>query len=61
MKSPKTVKRRLPKRSSDYHLPYSDEELLIILSDAPTQANAIKHALRFQRTVDVIEMIYNGP
>jgi hypothetical protein len=47
MKSPKTVKRRLPKRPSNYYLPYSDEELVVILSDAPTQANAIKHALRF--------------
>jgi hypothetical protein len=58
MKSPKTVKRRLPKRPPNYHMPYSDEELVVILSDASTQANAIKHALRFQRTFDAIEMIY---
>jgi hypothetical protein len=32
--------------------------LIVILSDAPTRAHAIKHAARFQRTPDAIEMIY---
>jgi hypothetical protein len=38
--------------------PYSDEDLIAILSDAPTRANAIKHAARFERTPAAIEMIY---
>ena len=46
------------KRPEKFHKPYSDEDLITILSDAPTRANAIKHAARFQRTSDAIEMIY---
>jgi hypothetical protein len=37
---------------------YSDDDLITILSDAPTKANAIKHAARFQRSPDAIELIY---
>jgi hypothetical protein len=37
---------------------YSDDDLITILSDAPTRANAIKHAARFQRTNAAIELIY---
>ena len=58
MKTKKIVKPRRFRKPTNDHLPYSDEELVIILSDAPTQANAMKHALRFQRTVEAIELIY---
>ncbi|HLK87314.1 MAG TPA: hypothetical protein VKT27_12485 [Candidatus Binataceae bacterium] len=46
------------KRPEKYHKPYTDEELIIILSDAPTRANALKHAFRFQRSSAAIAMIY---
>jgi hypothetical protein len=46
------------KRPARFHEPYTDDDLITILSDAPTHANAIKHALRFQRGVGAIEMIY---
>lgn len=48
----------MPKRPEKYHQPYSDEDLITILSDAPTHANAVKYAARFQRTEGAIEMIF---
>jgi len=46
------------KRPEKARQSYTDEDLITILSDAPTQANAMKHAARFQRTPEAIEMIY---
>jgi len=46
------------KRPAKFHQPYSDDDLVAILSDAPTRANAIKHAARFQRSSAAIVMIY---
>jgi hypothetical protein len=46
------------KRPLKFHQPYSDDDLVTILSDAPTRANSIKHAARFQRSSGAIAMIY---
>jgi hypothetical protein len=48
----------MSRRPAKFHQPYSDDDLIIILSDAPTKANAIKHAARFERSAKAIEMIY---
>jgi hypothetical protein len=48
----------MPKHPEKFRQPYSDEDLITILSDAPTRANAVKHAARFQRTEGTIGMIY---
>ncbi|MGP8260630.1 MAG: hypothetical protein ACLQM6_11840 [Acidobacteriaceae bacterium] len=48
----------MAKHAEKSRQPYSDEDLITILSDAPTHANALKHAARFQRTQGAIEMIY---
>ncbi|MFT9057557.1 MAG: hypothetical protein ABF449_13310 [Ethanoligenens sp.] len=37
---------------------WSDEELQIILQDAPTKANCLKYALLFKRGYGSIEQIY---
>lgn len=37
---------------------WADEELKIILSDAPTKANCVKYARIFKRGYDSIEQIY---
>jgi hypothetical protein len=54
-RSGKVIKK---KRPPNFHQPYSDDDLVMILSDAPTRANAIKHAARFQRNSGAIAMIY---
>src|SRR5208283_2323815 len=46
------------KRAKKSRQKYSDDDLIAILSDAPTRANAIKHAARFQRSPEAIELIY---
>jgi hypothetical protein len=46
------------KRAEKSRQEYSDDDLITILSDAPTHANAIKHAARFQRSPDAIALIY---
>lgn len=46
------------KRAKKSRQKYSDDELIMILSDAPTRANAIKYAARFQRSPEAIELIY---
>jgi len=38
--------------------PWTDEELQIILQDAPTKANCLKYALLFKRGYGSIEQIY---
>jgi len=48
----------MKRKPSKFHQPYSDDDLITILSDAPTRANAMKHALRFERSADAIAMIY---
>ena len=48
----------MAKRPEKYREHYSDDDLIVILSDAPTRANAIKHAARFQRSAGAIENIY---
>ncbi len=46
------------KKGANSRQPYSDEDLIAILSDVPTRANAVKHAARFNRSTKAIEMIY---
>ena len=46
------------KRPEKSRQKYSDDDLIAILSDAPTRANAMKHAARFQRGPKAIELIY---
>lgn len=48
----------MPGKAERYRKPYHDDELIVILSDAPTKANTVKHAARFQRTPGAIEQIY---
>jgi len=43
---------------SNKRKPWKDEELKIILSDAPTQANALKYARLFKRGYGSVEQIY---
>ena len=38
--------------------PWKDEELFIILQDAPTKANCLKYAILFKRGYGSIEQIY---
>lgn len=38
--------------------PWTDDELRVVLSDAPTKANCLKHALAFKRGYGAIEQIY---
>lgn len=38
--------------------PWTDEELEVVLSDAPTKANCEKYAKAFKRGVGSIEQIY---
>ncbi|MDL2234277.1 hypothetical protein LJC63_11965 [Ruminococcaceae bacterium OttesenSCG-928-L11] len=38
--------------------PWTDEELYVILQDAPTKANCLKYALLFKRGYGSIEQIY---
>jgi hypothetical protein len=37
---------------------WSDDELRAVLSDAPTQANAFKHARAFRRKLGSVQLIY---
>ena len=48
----------MAKRPEKFRQPYTHDELITILSDAPTRANAIKHAARFQRSTAAIEEVY---
>lgn len=43
---------------SSKHNPWADEELRVILSDAPTKENCLKHAKAFNRGYGAIEQIY---
>jgi hypothetical protein len=43
------------KQPEKFHQPCSDDDLIMILSDAPARANAIEHAARFQRTSEAID------
>jgi len=38
--------------------PWTDDELRVVLSDAPTKENCLKHARGFQRGSGAIEQIY---
>ena len=38
--------------------PWTDEELFVILQDAPTKANCLKYAILFKRGYGSIEQIY---
>lgn len=38
--------------------PWTDDELRVVLSDAPTKENCLKHARGFQRGYGAIEQIY---
>ena len=38
--------------------PWTDDELRVVLVDAPTRENAIKHARAFNRGVGAVEQIY---
>lgn len=46
------------KRPAKFGETYTDEELIAILSDAPTQSNVIKHALRLERIQSAIHLVY---
>ena len=38
--------------------PWTDDELRVVLSDAPTKGNCLKHARAFKRGYGAIEQIY---
>ena len=48
----------MKRKAENSKRPYSDEDLIVILSDAPTRANVTKHAARFQRTERAIFIVY---
>ena len=37
---------------------WTDEELAVVLSDAPTEVNSLKHARAFRRGIGSIKQIY---
>ncbi len=45
-------------RAKNFGKPYTDAEMIDILPEAPTKANALKFACRLQRNPGAIENIY---
>ncbi|HET8888748.1 MAG TPA: hypothetical protein VFQ41_07585 [Candidatus Angelobacter sp.] len=44
--------------TEDKGKPWSDDELRVVLSDAPTTDNALKHARAFKRGIGGVKQIY---